>query len=267
MLKVFFNAKYSRRKGDNLMQQTLIALLAVTLGEMGDKTQLLAMAFATRYKASKVMIGVFVATIFNHGLAVAVGNLITKISGLEIWIQGIAALSFIFFGLWTIRGDKLEGEDKKVSKFGPVLTVTIAFFIAELGDKTQLATIALASRFPENPFGVLLGTTMGMLVADAIGIAVGVVLCKRIPEKTIKLISAGVFILFGFIASFEVGTSKLGLSLPSTLGILAVLALITAYFAYKLVRNRVDTETPDFCRMKTVNDQIASSDDYKNLTH
>lgn len=261
-VKGLFYLEILKLKRSNFMQQTLIALLAVTLGEMGDKTQLLAMAFATRYKASKVMIGVFLATIFNHGLAVAVGNLITKISGLEIWIQGVAALSFIFFGLWTIRGDKLEGEDKKVSRFGPVITVTIAFFIAELGDKTQLATIALASRFPENPFGVLLGTTMGMLVADAIGIAVGVVLCKKIPEKTIKLISAGVFILFGFIASFEVGTAKIGLSLPATLGILAVLALMTAYFAYKLIKNRVDVETPDFCKIKAVNDQIASSKDY-----
>lgn len=181
-----------------VIYSTLVAFLfsagVVTLAEMGDKTQLLAMAFATKYKASKVLIGVFLATIVNHALAVAAGDFITKFETLEIWIQGIAALSFIFFGLWTIRGDRLEGEENRQTKFGAVMTVAIAFFIAELGDKTQLATIALATRFPSNSVGILMGTTTGMLIADAIGIVVGVVMCKKIPERTIKLVLAGVFI-------------------------------------------------------------------------
>src|SRR5512145_2837700 len=102
------------------MTSSLIAFLfsvsAVVLAEMGDKTQLLAMAFATKYKASKVMLGVFLATVLNHALAVAVGNFITRFDALQIWIQGLASLSFIFFGLWTIRGDKLDGEQNKVSR-------------------------------------------------------------------------------------------------------------------------------------------------------
>ena len=102
------------------MYSTLIAMLfsagAVVLAEMGDKTQLLAMAFATKYQASKVLIGVFIATVFNHALAVAVGNYITRFDSAQIWIQGIASLSFIFFGLWTIRGDKLEGEENRTTQ-------------------------------------------------------------------------------------------------------------------------------------------------------
>jgi putative Ca2+/H+ antiporter (TMEM165/GDT1 family) len=215
----------------------LFAAGAVTLAEMGDKTQLLAMAFASKYKASKVLIGVFIATVLNHGLAVAAGNYITRWEGAQVWIQGIAALSFIFFGLWTIRGDKLDGEDKKKSKFGPVATVAIAFFIAELGDKTQLATIALAAKFPTSPVAILIGTTTGMIIADGIGIIIGVVMGKKIPERTVKLISAAAFIMFGFIGCYQVGAIMLGMALPMVMGILAVIAAITALAAYLLIRN------------------------------
>ncbi|MBP1757437.1 MAG: hypothetical protein H6Q62_293 [Firmicutes bacterium] len=232
----------------------LLATGAVTLAEMGDKTQLLAMAFATRIKASKVMIGVFLATVLNHALAVAVGNLITRFSSIQVWIQGVAALSFIFFGLWTIRGDKLEGEDQRKSRFGAVMTVAIAFFIAELGDKTQLATIALAARLPGNPLAILAGTTTGMLIADGIGIVVGVVLCKRIPERTIKLISAAAFVVFGLVAVYQVTSSDLGLTLPVSLAIVGVLLAITAILATILIRkDKAQAEVAavaEYCRIK-----------------
>lgn len=217
---------------------------AVVLAEMGDKTQLLAMAFATKYKASKVMLGVFIATIFNHALAVAVGNYITRFQSAETWIQGIASLSFIFFGLWTIRGDKLEGEENRVSKYGAVATVTIAFFIAEMGDKTQLATIALATKFPESPFWLLVGTTTGMLIADAIGIVAGIVMCKKIPERTIKLVSAAAFILFGFIGSYQVASEKLQMDTSSiALGLMAI-AVLTGAIAYYLIKQNEDGSLP-----------------------
>lgn len=232
----------------------LLATGAVTLAEMGDKTQLLAMAFATRIKASKVLIGVFIATVLNHALAVAVGSLITRFGALEVWIQGIAALSFIFFGLWTIRGDKLEGEDQRKSRYGAVMTVAIAFFIAELGDKTQLATIAIATQFPQNPLVILLGTTTGMLIADGIGIIIGVVLCKRIPERTIKLVSAGAFIVFGLIAVYQVAMNDLTLGLTLTWVIMAALAAVTAGIAFFLIRNSQATgefeAVAEYCRNK-----------------
>jgi putative Ca2+/H+ antiporter (TMEM165/GDT1 family) len=177
---------------------------AVVLAEMGDKTQLLAMAFAAKYKSAEVLIGVFLATVLNHALAVAVGNLITRFTFAQFWIQVAASFSFILFGLWTIRGDRLDGEDKRSTKFGPIVTVAVAFFIAEMGDKTQLATIALAAKFPAAPVAVLVGTTTGMLIADSIGILVGVVLRRKIPERKIKFISAAAFILFGLIGLYGV---------------------------------------------------------------
>lgn len=230
---------------------------AVTLAEMGDKTQLLAMAFATKYKASKVMIGVFIATIFNHGLAVAAGNLLTKFEGADIWIQGVASLSFIFFGLWTIRGDKLDGEENRKTRFGAIATVTIAFFIAELGDKTQLATIAIAAKYPMSPIAILMGTTTGMLIADAIGIVVGVVMCKRIPERTIKLISAVAFMMFGFIGSYQVMVDKLRWEAMLTFGALGVLLVVTGGIAYYLIKGSKFEEeqtVAEYCKVRTEND-------------
>lgn len=217
---------------------------AVVLAEMGDKTQLLAMAFATKYKASKVMLGVFIATIFNHALAVAVGNYITRFQSAETWIQGIASLSFIFFGLWTIRGDKLEGEENRTSQYGAVATVAIAFFIAEMGDKTQLATIALATKFPENPLWLLVGTTTGMMIADAIGIIVGIVMCKRIPERTIKLVSAAAFIFFGFIGSYQVASEKLQLEANLIVLGLTGIAVLTGAIAYYLIKENEEVAVP-----------------------
>lgn len=223
------------------MHQNLLAFLiaagAVTLAEMGDKTQLLAMAFATKFKPFKVMVGVFIATILNHGLAVALGSFVARYESINLWIQIIASLSFIFFGLWTIKGDKLEGEYKRSSRFGAVATVAVAFFIAELGDKTQLATIALSAKYAQSPLFVLLGTTTGMLIADGFGIVVGIVLCKKIPEKTVKLISAAAFVLFGFIGSFQVMHNTFKLEIWLIALILTAIAVVTFFIAYKLIKS------------------------------
>ncbi|WP_371360837.1 TMEM165/GDT1 family protein [Sporomusa malonica] len=178
----------------------LTSLVFVVLAEMGDKTQLLAMAFATRYKWQTVMWGVFVATILNHLFAVVVGSYLTHFIPMN-YIQIAAAISFIIFGLWTIRGDELNGEDK-ASKRSPFWTVAIAFFIAEMGDKTQLATVALAAQF-NAIVPVWLGTTTGMMVADGIGIIIGIVLGKRIPERAVKWFAAIIFILFGLFGLYE----------------------------------------------------------------
>lgn len=227
---------------------------AVTLAEMGDKTQLLAMAFATKYKASKVLIGVFIATILNHGLAVALGNYIAKNQAINIWVSAIASLSFIFFGLWTIKGDKLDGEDKKTTRFGAITTVSIAFFIAELGDKTQLATIALAAKFPQNPFEILIGTTTGMLIADAIGIIIGVVMCKKIPERLIKLVSAGAFILFGILGSYQVMQEELKMDTFLTLGIISIIIIATGFCMWYLIKegklNYKNETAEKYCKLK-----------------
>ncbi|MFA6074363.1 MAG: TMEM165/GDT1 family protein [Negativicutes bacterium] len=182
------------------MNEFLTSTIFVVLAEMGDKTQLLAMAFATQFNWKIVMWGVFVATLLNHFLAVLAGSYLTNFIPIS-YIQIIAAYSFILFGLWTIRGDELNDEDKK-SRFNPFWTVAIAFFIAEMGDKTQLATIALAAKYNSILF-VWMGTTTGMMIADAFGIIIGIVLGKQIPERAVKWFATIIFVLFGIYGIYE----------------------------------------------------------------
>ncbi|MFZ5647790.1 MAG: TMEM165/GDT1 family protein [Bacillota bacterium] len=202
----------------------------VVLAEMGDKTQLLAMAFATRFPARAVLLGVFLATILNHALAVALGTYLGSSLNLDA-VQMVAAASFILFGLWTIRGDSLDGEDRRRTILGPVMTVAVAFFFVEMGDKTQLATIALAAKY-NSPVATLLGTTTGMLIADAIGIYIGVVAGKRIPEKMLKWISALIFIAFGYIGLY---TSVPGqyITFPYVAGLVLLTITLMAVVAVK----------------------------------
>lgn len=226
------------------------AFLLVVLAEMGDKTQFLAMSFATRYSPYKVLFAVFLATVASHTLAVAVGQFITTIVPIDV-ISLAASLSFIGFGLWTIRGDKLTGEDKKLSRFGVVATVAIAFFVAEFGDKTQLATISLAAEY-QNPVSVLMGTTLGMLVADGIGIVFGVVLCKRIPQRTVKWFSAGIFVIFGLVGVYEALFVKIGLVYTT----LILLLLIASSALVMIIMARKQRQSGNFkedetCKSKT----------------
>ncbi len=176
------------------------SLIFVVLAEMGDRTQLLAICFASRYRWQTVMWGVFLATAVNHLLAVALGNYLTTLFPMT-YIKIAAAIGFIVFGLWTIKGDDLSCENQK-QRFSPFWTVFIAFFIAETGDKTQLATIALAADF--NTFiPVWFGSTIGMVIANAFGIFAGVLMGKKMPEKTIKWIAAMIFIAFGMLGLYD----------------------------------------------------------------
>jgi len=178
----------------------LTALVVVFLAEMGDKTQLLALAFAARIRWQTVLLGIFAATAVNHLLAVYVGNFLTYLVPLRA-VKIAAAASFILFGLWTLRGDKLENEDKRF-QYSPFWTVCIAFFLAEMGDKTQLATVALAADYAV-VIPVWAGTTAGMLTADALAIIAGIMLHKRMPEKQIKWAAASLFICFGIWGLYQ----------------------------------------------------------------
>jgi len=178
----------------------IASLIFVVLAEMGDKTQLLAMAFSCKFRWQTVMWGVFVATAANHLLAAAAGSYLTTIVPLG-YIKIAAAASFIIFGLWTIRGDTLGDEDKKYN-FSPFWTVTVAFFMAEMGDKTQLATIALAIKY-NTIIPVWIGTTIGMIISNGFGIIVGNIMGKHIPERAIKWSAALTFIAFGVYGLYE----------------------------------------------------------------
>ena len=211
------------------MMAFLTSLAVVVLAEMGDKTQLLAMAFATRYCWKTVMWGVFVATVFNHLFAVVVGAYLTNFIPMQ-YIQIAAALSFVGFGLWTIHGDELNGEDKE-TKYSPFWTVAIAFFLAEMGDKTQFATVALAAQF-NSILPVWCGTTTGMMIADGFGIIIGIVLGRKIPERVVKWVAAIIFILFGLFGLYE-SVPKSLLTMPIMAGTLFVV-LISMYFVNRM---------------------------------
>jgi len=172
------------------------AFLFILAAEMGDKTQLVALTFATRFAARTVLAAVFVATLLVHLFSVAIGELL----GLALpafWLGLAAGLAFIGFGLWTLRGDTLdESEPRALARFGPFLTVAITFFLAELGDKTMLATITLASQ--QRAFvPVWLGSTLGMVAADGIAILVGMAAGRRLPERAIRYVAAAIFIVAG----------------------------------------------------------------------
>jgi putative Ca2+/H+ antiporter (TMEM165/GDT1 family) len=182
----------------------LTALGLVFAAEMGDKTQLVALAFATRYKTWIVLVGVFGATMLVHLLSVFIG----EAAGLFIplfWIQLAAGVAFLIFGLWTLRGDEFDEEKLEESRWGPLLTVGITFFIAELGDKTMLMTVTIASQ-QQSFISVWLGSTVGMVIADGIAIIIGKVIGKNLPEKTVKYGAAIIFFISGAYILYEAFT-------------------------------------------------------------
>jgi Ca2+/H+ antiporter, TMEM165/GDT1 family len=156
-------------------------------------------------------------------------------------VQIAAAVSFILFGLWTIRGDELKGEDKRFN-FSPFWTVTVAFFIAEMGDKTQLATVSLAAKY-QTVLPVLTGTTAGMLIADAIGIEIGIVLGKKIPERAVKWIAAMIFIFFGLYGLSENIPAE-RLSIPVILAILGAIILGIIVIGRGAIRDTKESSSP-----------------------
>jgi len=179
------------------MEALLVSTGVVALAEIGDKTQLLAFILAARFKKPlPIILGILAATVVNHGLAGALGAWITSAVSPEIlrWVLGV---SFIGMAIWTLIPDKIEDEETQIAKrlgvFGATL---ITFFLAEMGDKTQVATIALAAHYA-TPVLVVLGTTLGMLIADVPAVFIGDKLSTRIPMRLVHSISAAIFALLG----------------------------------------------------------------------
>ena len=185
------------------MSAFFIALFFVFIAEMGDKTQLVALAFATRYRPTVVMLGVFLATLLVHLFSVGLGELLGIALPL-FWIKLLAGLAFIGFGIWTLKGDELDDEEKttRAGRFGPMMTVAVTFFLAELGDKTMLATVTIASQ-QQSFIPVWLGSTVGMVVADGLAVVVGMVLGKKLPERIIQIGAALIFIVSGIFTLVE----------------------------------------------------------------
>ncbi|MGI6149017.1 MAG: TMEM165/GDT1 family protein [Firmicutes bacterium] len=180
-----------------MVQELVQAAFLIFVAEMGDKTQLLAMAFALQFSIIQVLGGVALGSFLNHGLAVALGAYVSQLVPLEL-IRLIAACGFLGFGLWTLYNRQEEEHLHTPGQGHPILVVALAFFIGELGDKTQLSAIALSSRalYPE---AVLAGTVLGMVLTSLVGIGAGIKLGEKVPERTLRLISAFVFIGFGVL--------------------------------------------------------------------
>ena len=177
----------------------LLSTLVIFVAELGDKSQLVALWFATRYRWWTVIAGVAVATLVVHLGSVAAGRALDGFVP-EAVLRVIVGLSFLGFAWWSIRGDSLDEDDERV-RFGwagAFGIVTISFFLSELGDKTQLATVSLASR-EESFVGVWLGSTVGMVAADALAVAIGLVAGKRLPQRTVGLVAAVLFVFFGVV--------------------------------------------------------------------
>ena len=192
------------------LEALFVSTGVVALAEIGDKTQLLAFILAARFKKPlPIIAGILVATLVNHGLAGALGAWITSVVSPEIlrWVLG---LSFLGMAAWTMIPDKIEEEETRVAtKFGVFGATLITFFLAEMGDKTQLATIALAAHYG-TPLLVILGTTLGMLIADVPAVFIGDRLATKIPMKLVHSIAAAIFAVLGVVTLLGAG-AKFGL--------------------------------------------------------
>lgn len=175
------------------MEALLISTGIVALAEIGDKTQLLAFLLAARFrKPLPIVSAILVATLANHAFAAAIGTWVTSMLSAEVlrWVLG---LSFLMMAAWTLIPDKLEKNDAELAKYGVFTTTLIAFFLAEMGDKTQIATVALAAQY-NNFYAVVAGTTLGMMLANVPAVYLGDRIADRLPVRLVHGIAA---ILFG----------------------------------------------------------------------
>ena len=181
------------------MQAFLLSFGVIFVAELGDKSQLMALAFAARFRAVEVLLGITIATAIVHAVSVALGAVVGVALPTRA-IDVLAGLAFLGFAVWTARGDELtEEERKRVARGGrsAVIAASSAFFLAELGDKTMLATVMLATN--HGVVGTWAGSTAGMVAADAIAIAVGKALGSRLPERAVRIGAAALFVIFGLL--------------------------------------------------------------------
>jgi putative Ca2+/H+ antiporter (TMEM165/GDT1 family) len=182
------------------MEAFLVSTGIVALAEMGDKTQLLSLVLAARFrKPWPIVLGILVATLANHGLAGAVGSWVTTVMGPDVlrWVLGA---SFIAMAAWMLIPDKLDDEEgDSAPRMGVFVTTVVVFFLAEMGDKTQIATVMLAAQY-NAWFAVVAGTTLGMMLANAPVVWFGDAITKRVPLRMVHIISAVIFAVLGVIA-------------------------------------------------------------------
>ena len=186
------------------MDAFFLSFGVIFLAELGDKSQLMALAFATRFPALKVLVAISIATLIVHLGSVALGATVALALPTNL-IAVVAGVAFLLFAAWTLRGDELGEDDaaraRRDAAGSVILTVGTAFFLAELGDKTMLATVTLATN--HEALGTWLGSTAGMVAADAIAIGIGKVLGTRLPERAVRIGAAVAFVVFGLILIWQ----------------------------------------------------------------
>jgi Ca2+/H+ antiporter, TMEM165/GDT1 family len=195
-----YNSRFYAAEG--CLEAFLVSTGIVALAEMGDKTQLLALMLAARYRRPvPVILGILVATLANHALAAWLGAGVAEVLGRDAlrWILG---LSFLAMAAWTLVPDKLEKEKPQSARLGAFAATLIAFFFVEMGDKTQIATVALAARYASIA-AVVAGTTLGMMLADVPAVYFGERILRRVPAKMLHRVAAAGFALLGAIALFD----------------------------------------------------------------
>ncbi len=186
------------------LEALLVSTGVVALAEIGDKTQLLAIVLAARYRqAVPIILGILVATLANHALAAALGAVVAAWLGPDLlrWVLGAG---FIVMAAWVLIPDKADAGPATASRAGAFVATLIAFFLVEIGDKTQIATVALAARF-ESVVVVTLGTTAGMMLANVPAVLLGDAATRKIPLAVIRPAAAGVFVVLGLLVLFDVG--------------------------------------------------------------
>lgn len=186
------------------MSAFLISTGVVALAEIGDKTQLLAFILAAKFrKPLPIILAILVATLANHAFAGALGSWITSLLA-PTTLRWVLGLSFIAMAGWTLIPDKFDESDAKLAKFGVFGTTLIAFFMAEMGDKTQFATIALAAKYHDF-YAVVAGTTLGMMLANVPAVLLGNKIAQKMPVRTVHMIAALIFALIGCATLFGAG--------------------------------------------------------------
>ena len=187
------------------MEALFTSILVVALAEIGDKTQLLSLLLAARYKKPlPIVFGILVATLANHALAGALGEWLRSLFSPEAlrWIVGVSLLAI---AAWTLKPDKLDGQVKESTRYGVFALTCVVFFLAEMGDKTQIATIVLAAKYHALAL-VVVGTTLGMMIANVPVVFLGSAASQRIPFRTVRLIAALLFAVLGSAALLGIGS-------------------------------------------------------------
>ena len=187
------------------MEAFLISTGLVALGEMGDKTQLLAMLLAARFKRPwPIVLGILVATLVNHALAGLVGDTVARWMGPD-WLRWVIGGSFLAMAVWMLVPDEADEVEGGKARFGVFGTTVIAFFLAEMGDKTQIATVALAARFSDL-WAVVAGTTFGMMLANVPAVFFGDRVSRLVPMRVVHAVSAAIFAVLGVLTLLNVGS-------------------------------------------------------------